>query len=1074
MSSSKREMLFGATQKRARQRVAYFLVVLLFLGSVILPAHALAQSSPLAETTANAPCNTIAQTAVASSDVLSDADVVAPASPDAPVVIPKTIVDRAVFASFWRSRYTDSEAVESIILSLFLMAGAGNPGATLPPLIDKFHQVVPLGELNDRIKHPLDEVVYDYVNAALSLPGLVPFVPTVWDAIHADIPQDDIPVDTSLLVAQSAQQFDLGERMLQNAQDTMVAVHDCARQDATFAAQFDAIHAQKLNASVHDSAAAILQKNADFVLPALLVQSIQPDGTVQLSLNQVNGLGTGGMNDLSAAMVDVVATAKVIDQKQTDIVAYNNDAQKKEDAKKLAKEKADETEKKFKTAEATINATAIILTQLDPALAKQFKTVTSSYLGIVKSVNEWLEATAGDSAFDKIFSFSSVIMTGNVLDGVMKIVSMFGDDKPTPEQQILEQIGKLRQDVKQLRQEMNARFDRIDAQLNTIFTTMQARFDQVDIQLGKINGNVRDVQRSLIELDLRLSQFERNNFELLNVLGRRPLLDAINSGLDYQRITGTPMPFQPEFVGYERTFHTWGTVHAFDPLNTGPSQRDYSDGALYHELTTYPLDTNLNYLNGWLAAHGMPPIAAGILPSPRDWLLASRAYTQLGAEWPQHMARIDPGELTKLLAVGLQLEEAISNITSPTEVTSSGDSIYDVVAALYTSKLVQLNTGLQAIENAYLDELRATFADATVPFDLFGGAEQVLHKAANSSELWFPAGYTRIELQDPLTFVPINLSVPLSIQNLLSVEQRQILAEFTKLSGSQTRITMQVAEDNRQNFPCQPPLKPKDCVSSAHLTVTVELSFGLVVWKTLSWDMGTIIMGRLETDVEYVARTWESKKVEFDANAVVVPPSPDQQNLINSRFANLKGALDARLQDYQQGLYARMVDQMDSGSLHSLMVEIAGVKALLDAFTNLGLPRVVANDEFLHAILFGEQRIFDDALIVNTFALSATQPIAGPSLLVNQRLLLGERSAARVQLYMQLVDGYLAAIAAAANANAANVAATTADGYVEGADYLASARHALDLTVRIARIPRPSSPAPPGGTFRVYLPFADR
>jgi hypothetical protein len=1057
--------------------------------SVIVPANAAAAPSPLAALAAGGLCSTAALAAGAPVDT----SIVLPASPDAPTDIPKAIVDRAVFIAHWRHHSTDAQAVESLIQDLFLMAGAGN---LLPQLTAQVRQRIPLEVMEDRVQHPLDEIVHVYFDTALAIPDLVPFVPAVWDALNAGIPRDDITVDSSLLVAQSARRFDLGERMLQSAPEFMVAVHDCARQNQAFATQYDTLHAQALGASIRDSAAAILQKNAELGLPTLFVQSIQPDGTAKLSLTQLRAFGDGSVDDLDAIMDSVLATVKTIDQKQTDIVAFKKDEQKQEEAKKLAKEKAEATEKQFKKAEATINATAIILSQLDAKLAKDFKTVTSSYLGIVKSVNEWLEATAGDGAFDKIFSFSTVIMTGNVLDGVLKIASIFGEGKPTPEQQILEQIGKLRQQVEKLRQEMHARFDRIDAQLNTIFTTMQERFNQIDVQLGKINGNIRDMQRSLIELDLRLSQFERNNFELLNVLGRRPLLDAINSGLDYQRITGSPMPFQPEFVGFERTFHTWGTVHAFDPLNTGPSQRDFSDGALFRELTTFPLDTNLNYLNGWLAAHGLPTIATGMLASPRDWLLASRAYTQLGAEWPEHMARIDAAELPKLTAVGQQIEDAITKITAPTTVNAAGDSIFDVVTTLYSGKLTQLNTGLQQIEATFLQELQASLLDPAVPFDLFGGTEQELHKSAGSSELWIPPGYTKIELDDPLSFTPILLPVPLSIQNLVSLEKHQNLSELLKLSSPQTRITMQVVEENRQNFPCPIGTKPKDCSASAHVTVTVDLHFGSLVWKTFVYDMGTVVMSKIETAIEFVSRTWATKMAEFDVNAVVVPPTPDQQAQIDSRFLNLKGALDNRLQQDQQVLYARMTDQMDSGTLHPLMVEIAGFKALIDAFTSLGLPRAVENDEFLHAILFGEQRIFDDVLIVNTFALSATQPITGPALLVNQRPLLMERSAARVQLYIELVDGYLAAIAAGQPVAAASVTAAT-DGYVEGADYLTNARRALDLTVRIARIPRPQTPetptppgptppgpmppgptppgpVPPNGTLQVYLPLVDR
>ena len=61
-------------------------------------------------------------------------------------------------------------------------------------------------------------------------------------------------------------------------------------------------------------------------------------------------------------------------------------------------------------------------------------------------------------------------MTGNVLGAVMNIeISLFGDSEPSPEQMILEEIGKLRQEVNQLRIEMHDRFDRIDEELNEIY-----------------------------------------------------------------------------------------------------------------------------------------------------------------------------------------------------------------------------------------------------------------------------------------------------------------------------------------------------------------------------------------------------------------------------------------------------------------------------------------------------------------------------------------------------------------------------------------------------------------------------
>ncbi|MCB0105877.1 MAG: hypothetical protein KDE53_08205, partial [Caldilineaceae bacterium] len=328
-------------------------------------------------------------------------------------------------------------------------------------------------------------------------------------------------------------------------------------------------------------------------------------------------------------------------------------------------------------------------------------------------------------------SASTVVMTGNILGAVVSIVSLFGNSGPTPDQMILEEIGKLRKQVDQLRTEMHARFDRIDQELNIIYTTMQERFDKIDIQLGVINANVLEVQRTLLDLDLKLNRMERNNFELLDAVGRRPLLEAINGGLNYQARTGQTMPFQPDFVNYENLFQTWGTIHAFDALATGPSQRDFSDGALLAELNALPLDANLNYLNSWLQLHGVPALAGNRLASPRDWLFASRAYGQLGVEWPQHMARIDPQRQTALTAVGTDLESAIRNISTidGPNGPQGNHQLFDTVVGFYNGKVTTLHSKLSEMEAAYIKE---RFGD-TPQVDLFGGVDQV---SAHESPQW--------------------------------------------------------------------------------------------------------------------------------------------------------------------------------------------------------------------------------------------------------------------------------------------------------------------------------------------------
>jgi hypothetical protein len=112
--------------------------------------------------------------------------------------------------------------------------------------------------------------------------------------------------------------------------------------------------------------------------------------------------------------------------------------------------------------------------------------IGSSIVQVADAYTSWTKAVAGLGTLDALTSLSTAAMTGNVISAVLNVVSLFGAGQPTPEQMILEQIGKLREQVSELRSEMHDRFDRVDQQLNTIYTTMQDRFDKIDLRLGKI------------------------------------------------------------------------------------------------------------------------------------------------------------------------------------------------------------------------------------------------------------------------------------------------------------------------------------------------------------------------------------------------------------------------------------------------------------------------------------------------------------------------------------------------------------------------------------------------------------
>jgi hypothetical protein len=129
-------------------------------------------------------------------------------------------------------------------------------------------------------------------------------------------------------------------------------------------------------------------------------------------------------------------------------------------------------------------------------------------------------------------------------------------------------------------------------------------------------------------------------------------------------------------------------------------------------------------------------------------------------------------------------------------------------------------------------------------------------------------------------------------------------------------------------------------------------------------------------------------------------------------------------------------------------MQLGGGKALIDSYVILGLPRAVANDEFFHAMLFGNQQLVDDSEMIQSYAISATAAITEVNVLVNPRLVVKQTAEARRTTFVEMVNQYLDAI--------------TARTHVEGPDYIANTRAIFNLTMRIARISAPSENPEPG------------
>lgn len=896
-----------------------------------------------------------------------------------------------------------------------------------------------------RANLPYATIARAMFDAALQTPALKDSVEQVYRELNAE---------TSTAIAGG--QYNAQERVIletiqegitsSNAYRTLLAKRMDAAQarakaDPKFAKLWDEYFVSHTEYSIADiDALAFLAEHPEAPIPQQVRDAIRPDGSMEISLADLQQLARDEFGRINASIDDMQKTLVTISAQQGELVDFMRNEQARREAEALAEAKAQEHQLKLQAASSSVFIVSTLVGLKYPERGKQIAVVGQSLIKVGDSLTGYVKTVAGMSALGA--SLSTVVLTGNVLGAVINIVSLFGPKEPPPEQIILEEIGKLRQQVNELRTEMHTRFDRVDAQLNTIYSTMHQRFDQIDIKLGKITGSLEEIQQSLLTLSLALNRMERNNFEYLDALGRRPLREAINGALGYQPRTGLEMPYQPEFVTYENTFHSWGTLNAFDALSAGPTERDYSDAAVLAELSAAPLDANLNYLNGWLVAHGMQPFANRRLAGLRDWTFASRAYADLGLDWPAHLKRINLQRQAALDAVGDDLEQALLNISTidtPSGPQGNGP-LFSGVSAYYTSKLQALDQELLASEVAFARDVQ-TSLQREVPFALYGGLDQSLPYRPAEFSTWSCGG--RYSFQ---------LATPHNLRNMVSSYDRFALADYLGVSPLQVCFGYDWVDVVEECYPT-----PYDCAQYGKLKVRLA-----VVSENVLLARSEVVGDpqKISGDIaESLTRAWPAIKRRFETllggMTQPIPLTPEGAQ----RLETVSGELASKLAELQRAHSNRVLIEVTRGPLQASVVELAGAKKLLESFVVLGMPQAMSSDDLLRSLLFSKEELIDGQQLASFYApatLSVTEAPSGAQLTSSPRSRLLQTGQKRSDALAKLLSDYLGGISTAT--------------YREDNTLVAGARFDLVMARIIAD---PNAPRPGQGRF-IFLPLLRR
>jgi hypothetical protein len=498
-----------------------------------------------------------------------------------------------------------------------------------------------------------------------------------------------------------------------------------------------------LGIATNDSAADAVTKVDLPVLRTLVQDHLQPNGSitmpaggVQASLGQLNSTVSGLREQYTVNLIEInVSIGKAEEKKTPETLTALEAAIKKAEAKQ--KELDEDLKGAAQGAESALGVLAALADLGDEEFGNDIRQFATISVGMLNGIRKVAEASiqVGKVIGGIASASASTLLLGGgigfafVMTALMiQATGLFGGRSKPIEQVILEEVRKLAELVADLRDEMRARFDRIDQRLDRMYVGILARLAEIDFNLGQVAGNVEELQASLYQLHTELTRLTADLQAQLDAVGRRDLVEGINGVLNFQERTGQPIDAE-SFLEGENLFFSWGHDHAKDALQAGPEQRTFTDDDLLRELTRFGAATNVNYLREVPAERfGLAPLSQSRLANPLDWIVAAEAYAQLSEESPALAAQISDARVDDLIEIGESLGLALSKIADP--------QLFAALTEHYRTRFDDMQQDIATAE----DEFRRAPGPQLHDISLFGGAEQLPTQHFFTSDTWVQLG----------------------------------------------------------------------------------------------------------------------------------------------------------------------------------------------------------------------------------------------------------------------------------------------------------------------------------------------
>ena len=625
---------------------------------------------------------------------------------DESTILGRTDIERLVYASHLSVAMDQHPELDAAVLSLIALHQR-NPGVNSAALAGTVRQALLAyrhdnADANSGLLARRDEILAAFLSALVVVPGHAGLRPATLGLLESLV-EDGFTATTgsgNVRIHSANQQTLSAEHALAKRQALIDAAVARAHADASFADGLDALLLSETGVSVRASPSEVLLHSPLLTNSPTLQwlaerYNASMSDEIEISSSSVESLFTAEMVLLRSTISANQSLHKELESSQGDLASYLGDPARVAEFTAYQQQAREQHDGRIATASAAAHALSFVASRSKPDLAGQMQTVANSMSMVARGMAAW----------DSARKLSQLAACGNFVSAGLGVVSLFLDTGPSPEEMILEEIDALKQMIQDLATHLDYRFDRVDRTLAVVLEQLNEGIQM----LGEIGHDVDEVRLDLLDVQTSLSRLERELYAYLNAGFRRDFVERINGDLQYEARTGEPMAWSWYRDVPENTFYSWAVSHSKDALSSYVPESAYTYPAsdLQQQINSRPLESSLNYLNGYLEHRlGVPPLSTKPVANPRDWFAGADAYLRLAVENPLHFRRMSRARIDEVIQVGQELETFLGAITLAA--TPQGPQVnaplFDALLGQYADTLGGFLDAVRVEENAYAAE----------------------------------------------------------------------------------------------------------------------------------------------------------------------------------------------------------------------------------------------------------------------------------------------------------------------------------------------------------------------------------